>query len=103
MSWILEYWWILLGALAGVGIWIGIRRKRGKDPDEFAQKEIEVADATAKAQKLEAELGAEKATAKIKEEYKEQREKLDEKETEQVELLAEDPVALARYLERISR
>ena len=63
---------------------------------------MDVIDAKANAKKWQIELGAERATAKVKAGHMERLATLDEEERDEVDRLSGDPAALAELLTRLS-
>lgn len=64
--------------------------------------EVDAAKAEAKAVKLEAELGHEKAVARIEEDYAETITKLEEEQKKQATELRKDPKQLSKWLARVA-
>jgi hypothetical protein len=98
LRWLADHWYLPLFVL---GVFLGwwLTRGRGKVlPTKQIQTELKAIEAGRKAKSLEAELGAEQATAKILKEYKAEVQKLNEEEAKQVAELKQDPVALSKFL-----
>lgn len=90
--------WVLgiaafLGALL---LWIVFRRRI--NPLDRARLEMDAIEAENRAKKAEAELGRERALLTLREEHREQLQRLSAAEKQQAEELSDDPKALARYL-----
>lgn len=97
MDWIRRWGWVVLVVVAGVVVYV-LTASKIKLP---IRGEIKAAKADAKAAKLEATLGRERAVMKIKEEHRATLEKLGERQKKQAEELKDDPRKLSRWLSRI--
>lgn len=100
-AWLKAHWYIPLFI---VGVIIGaVFSKRVRDRGAFLDQtkaELEASKAAAEALRWKAELGAEKAAAKVEAEHKAELEKLDDTQKQEAQKLRKDPGALARYLVR---
>lgn len=100
-AWLKAHWYIPLFV---VGVIIGaVFSKRVRDRGAFLDQtkaELEASSAAAEALRWKAELGAERAAAKVEAEHRAELEALDEKQKQEAEQLRKDPGALARYLVR---
>jgi hypothetical protein len=75
---------------------IYIVSRGGKLPD--LSKDLKLVDAAVEAEKLKKQLGHEKAVASVLEKYKNTINELDEQQTQEAKHLANDPVALSKFL-----
>lgn len=103
-AWLKEHWYVPLfaaGAVLGFAVSASTRKKG--PPKAQVKAELEVIKAGAKAKKLEAELGAAKATAEVEAEYHAEKERLGAAERAEAEKLRENPRDLARFLVRAGR
>ena len=102
--WLLDHWWLpvlFLGALVG---FLAFRKGRpGTDPFQGVKDELATIQAGTEARNMALQLGTEQATAHVKDKYQAKLSALEAEQKVQVKDLEEDPVALARYLERLSR
>ena len=104
ITWLLAHWYIplaIVAAIVGALLW----RKRPGVPlpvivAEKVRQELRIIDATTEVKKIKAELGAEQARQHVEDKYREAKSKLDFRQAEQAEMLADDPVALAKFLIR---
>lgn len=101
MKW---YHWILLVVVViPVTVLAFVLGRRNGDLASEVSHEMDALESRAEASKWRAELGAEKATAKVKEQHAETMAKLEQEKLDEVERLTGDPVALADLLARLSR
>jgi hypothetical protein len=101
-GWLKKYWYIPLLFLASLAAWLLFRRNN-ETPFEQTSAELKAIDAEAKAEKMEAVMGHQKAKEYVEEQYREELKQLDEKQTEQAKELRDDPAKLAKFLVRASR
>lgn len=102
--WLLDHWWVpvlFLGALVGL---LAFRKWRpGKDPFQGVKDELVTIQAGAAARNMAIQLGTEQAKAHVKDKYQAKLAALEAEQRAKAAELEDDPVALARYLERLSR
>jgi hypothetical protein len=104
ISWTLDHWYIPVLILAAVVGFFAFRRWRpGEDPFKRVKEELGIIQAGTDARNMAIQLGAEQAKAHVKDKYQAKLAALDAQQQTQVKELEDDPVALARYLERLSR
>lgn len=97
-----DYWYIPALIAGVVLVWILTAGKRAP-PIGTITRELDAINAKRDARNMQAELGAAAATAKVKAKYAEKWKTLDAEAKAKVEELEDDPVALAVFLERVSR
>lgn len=103
LRWIADYWYVPL-LLVGVVLGLLFFWKRGKVPPlEGLTKELKAIEAKREARDIQLQLGAEQAKQHVAEKYAEKRKTLDDEAEAKAKELEHDPVALALYLERLTR
>ena len=108
LCWIADFWYIpllVLGAVAGIIVVLALRgagRDAG-DPFKKVQDELKVIEAGRAAREDRINKGETAALEAVNGKYAKQRETLNEKEAAKIKQYEDDPVALARALERASR
>jgi hypothetical protein len=100
LQWLRLYWYIPVILIVAALSWVLWRRR---PPTEVIQTELDVIRAGTDAQKVQAEVGAAAAAQLIREKYVAKLEALDAEDKTKMVELESDPVALARFLERVSR
>ena len=102
LRWLRTYWYFPL-AVAGVLVafaLFGAWRRRDMTPIRAIRAELDVATAAGEARKLEAELGAARASAEVVRKYHKSINALDQRQAKQAEALKDDPAKLAAFLVR---
>ena len=99
ISWFRRWGWVLGIVIGAVAIYF-LTKGKTPPPLEAIDTAVKAAKADYEAEVLAAEIGKEKATAKIEQDYKEAIDALDDEEKKQVEVLRKDPRNLARFLVR---
>lgn len=94
----MRWFWKAFVIVAAIGAVILSFAARGRTTMADIKKSLRAIDEAAKAKKLQAQLGHERAVQKIKDDHKGELDALDERQRAEAESLAHDPVALARYL-----
>lgn len=101
-----DYWIIpVLIAVCFVG-YFTFRKWRGKAGENILQPvldKLRVIQAGSQVRDMQIQMGVEKATAAVKDKYKVQTLALENEQAAKVQELENDPVALARFLESITR
>lgn len=101
---LLDHWWLpvlFLGALVAL---LACRKWRpGKDPFQGVKDELGVIQAGTEARNMAIQLGTDQALSHVKDKYQAKLAALEAQQQVQVKDLEDDPVALAKYLERLSR
>jgi len=100
LRWLADYWYIPVLAIVAV---LGVLWFRTKDPMKWIERELRAIDSARETRAIQIELGAEQATQHVKDKYKAKRETLDAKDEAKVAKLENDPVALAKFLEKVTR
>lgn len=100
LRWLKDYWYI---PLLIVGAGLAMLWFRNKAPLDRIKKEFEAIDSARETRAIAIELGAEQASQHVKDKYKAKRETLDAKDTAKATALENDPVALAKFLEKVTR
>lgn len=105
LLWLKTYWYIpLLLIVAVFGyVWLRGRRVPAYTPMDRIKKELEAIQAAKEAREMRIQLGTEQALQHVKDKYQAKREALDAKQEAKAKTLEQDPVALAKYLERLTR
>ena len=101
---LIDYWYIpalLLGSL--VAFWVFRKYRPDKDPLRVVKDELEVIQAGAEARNMAIQLGTKQATEHVKDKYQAKLAALEAQQQVVVKGMEDDPIALARYLERLSR
>jgi len=99
LCWLKDHWYLPL--LAGVAI-LGYLTFRGRvRPWESVERELDVIRAGQKAREAQERLGAERAAEAVRIEHQDALTRLDADQRKEAEALAQDPVALSRYLVRV--
>jgi len=101
---LLPYWYVPLLFLVSVVAYFTFRKWRGgRGPIDLVVEELAVIKSGTDARNLQIELGTEQAVKQIKDKYQAKLQALDAEQKTKTKELEDDPVALARLLERISR
>lgn len=106
LTWIWDHKWIVflvIGAVLAIVISRVLGGGDGPDPMDSVRDELRVVDATREARQARIDLGEERALQQVKEKYADRQEQLDEEEKAKIKKYENDPVALARAMERASR
>lgn len=106
IRWLLNYWYVpLLFVIAVIGA-IVLRRKPGVPVTtaiaERVSGEMRVIDAGAEVRRIQAEMGAEQARQYVLNKYEIVKLKLSAEQKEQATKLESDPIALAKFLVRVT-
>jgi len=105
LRWLADYWYIPLLVVGGVLAWLWFRPR---DPQatgavERLQKELEAIRAARNTREMLIHKDEALVRAAVEQKYRAQIAALDEKKKAKVTALERDPVALAKYLERLTR
>lgn len=108
LLWLWDRKWILFLFAGGVIALVlravlGGGGEDGPDPMEGMNTELKAIDAARDARQARIDLGEERALQQVKEKYADQKEQMDADATAKVAKYENDPVALARAMERASR
>lgn len=105
MWWLADHWYLPVIVILAVLSWFLFRwRKPGaKDAMRTVQDELDIIRSGAEAREMEIQLGTEQALAHVRDKYQAKTVALDATQQAKVKELEDDPVALAKYLERITR
>ena len=104
IHWLLDYWYVPLIFIAAVAAYFTFRKWRGgKNPLVLLAEELKIIQSGADARNLQIQVGTEQAVKQIKEKYQAKFQALGATQKAQVLELENDPIALARLLERVSR
>lgn len=104
LRWLGDYWYVpFLIVIAIVGMVLLNRKSRPFSAVQKITKELGAIEAKREARNVQLQLGAEQAKQHVKEKYAEKRKVLDTKEEAKAQELEDDPVALAKFLERLTR
>ena len=101
-----DYWYVPLLVLGVIIGYYTFRRWRGTEGDALLKPvldTIRVIQAGGQARNEQIQNGVEAATASVKAKYQVQQLALQTEQANQVKELENDPIALAKYLERITR
>ena len=102
--WIRDRWWIPFLILVAVLAILAFRKWRPKeDPFQGVKDELRAIQAGTDARNMAIQLGTEQATEHVRDKYQARIAALDAQQQAQVAELEDDPVELAKYLERLSR
>lgn len=99
LYWLKDYWYVPLLLLGAFLLWVCFKSRR--NPLVRIQNEIDAIRAGAYARETQQRYGLEEAKERIREKFRAELAKLDEKQTTQAKELEDDPVALARFLVRV--
>jgi hypothetical protein len=96
---------MVLGAVGGIVLMVLLRSagREGGNPFDKVASELKVIEAGREAREARINEGEEAALKAVEEKYAKKREALDAQEAERIKKYEDDPVALARALERASR
>ena len=101
-----DYWFIPVLILVAVVGYFTFRKWRGKAGENILQPvldKLRVIQAGSQVRDMQIQMGVEKATAAVKDKYKLQTLALENEQAVKVKELENDPVALAKFLESITR
>jgi len=99
-----DYWYIPLFIIGAIILFLVTRKSSDKPPIiAKVKKELDVIQAGADARNIAIEKGTEYAVVATKAEYQAKIQALDVTQKLEMKELENDPIALARYLERVSR
>ena len=102
---LLDHWYVPALIVVLVLGWFLFRGRKPTDKDPLAsvQDELGIIAAGAAAREAEIELGTAKTVQQVKDKYAAKTATLDATQMLKVRELEDDPIALARYLERLTR
>jgi hypothetical protein len=106
LRWLGDYWYIPLILIGGVLATIVFFGRKKFDGATFTKRlgiELGAIEAKREARDVRLQLGAEQAKQHVLDKYAEKRKSLDEKTEARVKELEDDPEALAKALERLTR
>ena len=106
LFWFWDHWTIPLLLLVAIVGYFTFRKWRGNLGDAILKPvmdELRIIQAGSQTREMQIKLGAAAASAAVKEKYRVQTLALETEQAARVEELEDDPVSLAKYLERISR
>jgi Sec-independent protein translocase protein TatA len=98
-----DYWWIPLLVVGAILVVVFFPKKKGMSALQKIANELGAIDAKREAREVKLQLGAEQAKQHVTEKYAERRKQLDDQAEAKAKELEDDPVALAQYLERLTR
>ena len=99
-----DFWYVPVLFLVAVVAYFTFRKWRGgKNPIDLVTEELKVIRAGTDARNLQIQVGTEQAVKQVKETYQAKWKALEAEQKAKVKDLENDPVALARLLERLSR
>jgi hypothetical protein len=102
--WLMDHWYVcLLFAGTAIAVLTWRRWQKSDDPFKKVREELDVIHAGSEARDMAIQLGVAQTQEHVREKYQAKLVAMDQQAREQVALLEGDPVALARYLERLSR
>ena len=99
ISWLRRWGWVAGVVVIAIAVYM-LTRGKTPPPIEAINTAVKAAKADYEAEVMAAELGKEKAIAKIEADNKEAIDALDDQEKKQAETLRKDPRKLARFLVR---
>ena len=103
VRWIGDYWVIPLVVVAAiVGMVVLSKKKRHWSAVQKITQELKGIEAKRETREIQLQLGAEQAKQHVAEKYAARRETLDAKHEARAKELEDDPVALSRYLARLT-
>lgn len=105
LRWVVDYWYIPLFAVVVIAAWVLWARWNARPSLPPVQKilgEVKAIGAAREAREIQIKGGAEEAKRHVREKYAERRLRLDAEAEAKAKELENDPVALARYLDRVS-
>ena len=102
-KWVKDYWKIPILIVTGVAAFMLFRKGKDTGALHGMQLEMSAVAAQREARDLREQAGLEVAKKHVLDKYKEKRELLDEKQEARVKELEDDPEALAKALERLTR
>ena len=105
MWWLLDHWYLPAIVVVSVVGWLVFRRGQpdSKGALQAVQDELGIIRAGAEARDMQTQLGTEQTLEHVKDKYAAKTVALDATQQLKVKELEDDPVALARYLERVTR
>ena len=105
MYWLLDHWYIPALFIGAIVAFFIFKKKYGliDDPLMRIAEELNIIDAGSEAREMQIQLGTEQAIQHVKDKYQAKAVALDAQQQATVKDLENDPVALARYLERLTR
>jgi len=102
--WLVDHWKVPLLFLGALVAFLALRKSPpGVDPFWGVKTELGVIQAGTEARNMALQLGTAQAVAHVQDKYQAKLASLEVHQVVQVKELEDDPVALARYLERVSR
>lgn len=106
LRWLADYWYIpllMVGALLALVFVLPTGGRRAGNLVKRVQKELDAIEAGRRAREVTAQEGTEAATKRIEERYQAQLAALEAEKRAKAKELEHDPVALAKFLERLTR
>ena len=104
LHFLVDYWFIPVLFVLAIVAYLTFKRWRpGEDPFTRIKEELGIIEAGTAARNMAVQVGTEQAIQHVKDKYQAKLTALDAEQQIQVKELEDDPVALARYLERLSR
>lgn len=105
MWWIVDHWQLPALLVVAVLGWLLLRWRRTPSEGilQTVQGELDIIRAGSKAREMQLQLGTEQTLEHVKDKYAAKTVALDATQQLKVKELEDDPVALAKYLERITR
>jgi len=102
---LVDYWWIPALVILTVAGWILFRWHKPDAPGSMldVQNELDIIRVGAEAREMEIQLGTNQTIQHVKDKYAAKTATLDATQMLKVKELEDDPVELARYLERLTR
>jgi len=102
--WLLDRWYLPVLVLGAIVAFIALRkRKTGVDPFQGVKSELDAIQAGTEARNMAVELGTEQALEHVRDKYQAKLQTLEAKQQAEVQTLENDPVALAKYLARLTQ
>lgn len=99
LRWLADYWYIPVLVVGAIILAVVFRQKAAV---QKITKELKAIDAKREARAIQLQLGAEQAKQHVTEKYAAKREALDAKAEAKAKELEDDPVALAKFLARVT-
>ena len=105
MLWLVDRWWIPALVVMTIVGWYLFRKRKPNAAHALAdvQTELDIIRAGAEARESEIELGTVQTVQRVKDKYAAKTVALDATQMLKVKELEDDPIALAKYLERLTR
>lgn len=105
MWWVVDHWYLPVAIILAILGWFVFRWSKpdSKGAAEAIQQEMDIIRSGSEAREMQIQLGTDQALAHVRDKYQAKTVALDATQQAKVKELEDDPVALAKYLERITR